>query len=70
MKVIGLMIDGFFITDMFINFVSAYEDDDKNIEFRMHKIAINYLKGWFLIDIVSNIPFQLMDQTDALSSQN
>lgn len=36
---IELAIDSLFIIDLFINFISAYEDNEKNIEFRLAKIA-------------------------------
>ncbi len=36
---IELSIDSLFIVDMIVNFLSAYEDKDKNIEFRILKIA-------------------------------
>ena len=31
-----------FFVDVIINFLSAYEDADKNIECRLSKIAISY----------------------------
>lgn len=54
---IELSIDSLFIVDMIVNFISAYEDRDKNIEFRLTKIAQGYLTSWFLFDCVSCIPF-------------
>lgn len=54
---IELSIDSLFIIDIFINFISAYEDKDRNIEFRLSRIAFVYIRSWFLIDVVSCIPF-------------
>jgi hypothetical protein len=56
-----LCVDALFITDVLVNFISAYEDREKNIEFRLHFIALNYIRSWLLIDVVSCIPFQLID---------
>ena len=36
---IELGIDSLFIIDIIVNFISAYEDSEKNIEFRITKIA-------------------------------
>ena len=57
MLYIELTIDALFITDVIANFFSAYETDDKNIEFRLSQIALSYVRSWFLLDIVSCIPF-------------
>ena len=54
---IELSIDSLFVVDILMNFISAFEDRDKNIEFRLSRIAINYLKTWFIFDVVSCIPF-------------
>ena len=50
-------VDALFIFDLIINFTSAYEDRDKNIEVRLKLIAINYIKSWFLLDVAACIPF-------------
>lgn len=50
-------IDSLFFVDLFVNFISAYETADKNIEFRFSWIAFSYIKSWFLFDVVSCIPF-------------
>jgi hypothetical protein len=43
--------------DFCFNFLMAFEDKDKKIEIRLRKIATNYIKTWFLIDLLSCIPF-------------
>lgn len=43
--------------DLIINFISAYEDRDKNIEVRLKFIALSYIKSWFFLDIAACIPF-------------
>lgn len=44
-----------------MNFLSAYETADKNVEFRLAYIAWMYLRTWFLFDVFSCIPFQYLD---------
>lgn len=45
------------MVDLVVNFISAYEDDDNNVEKSLPKIVVNYLKTWFLLDLISTIPF-------------
>ena len=53
MTIFGTILDGIFFTDIILNFFTAYEDKKVGIEVRHKKIAINYLKSWFLIDLFS-----------------
>jgi hypothetical protein len=58
-------IDTLFISDLFVNFFSAFEKKDKTIETRHAYIAVDYLKTWFFLDIMSCIPVQLMELDQA-----
>jgi len=51
------IIDFMFLIDIFITFNTEYMGENYEIETNRKKISINYLKGWFTIDIVSIIPF-------------
>jgi len=59
-----LSIDFIFIADIFLNFRTGfYEDDADGVEFVQTepcKSAKNYLKGWFTIDFLSGIPYDLL----------
>jgi hypothetical protein len=56
--VIGLIITGFFAIDLIINFNTAYEQQYTNkLIFHRSKIATNYFKFWFWVDLISTIPF-------------
>lgn len=59
--VFDTFIDTLFITDLFVNFFSAYEDKEVGVEVRHRKIILAYLKSWFLLDIVSCFPTQLLE---------
>lgn len=39
-----IAIDGIFFIDILINFISAFETTDKNVEFRLPRIAFAYLR--------------------------
>jgi hypothetical protein len=53
MTIFGTILDGIFFTDIILNFFTAYEDKKVGVEVRHKRIAINYLKSWFLIDLFS-----------------
>jgi hypothetical protein len=44
--------------DLVLNFFTAFEDKNGTREDRSGKIAVNYLKGWFVIDLASCLPIQ------------
>ncbi len=48
-----------FIADILINFRTTYLHNGEVVA-DPHKIALNYVKGWFLIDAVAAIPFDLL----------
>ena len=55
------LIDAYFITDIFINFRTTYYDDLTGHEvFSRSKIARHYLCGWFVLDLVSSVPFEVI----------
>jgi len=43
---------GFFIVDVFFNFLTAFYDEDGVLVWDRVKIAMEYVKGWFWIDII------------------
>ena len=51
-------IDVFFGVDMLLTFNTSYTESEQMKEvYNRKKIALNYLKGWFIIDFVAVIPF-------------
>ena len=56
-----IFIDSMYCLDLFMNFLMAYEDQDKKIEVRWKKIAANYLRTWFFLDFISCIPYQYFE---------
>jgi len=63
MFVINCMIDLIFLLDMILQFFTMYPKQSnfgESWEHRPRKIAVNYLKTWFLIDFISIIPFDLV----------
>jgi hypothetical protein len=56
-----LIINVVFLVDIILTFCTTYTDSFTNVEVFDHKrIAIRYLKGWFAIDLISCLPFDIM----------
>jgi hypothetical protein len=54
-------LDALFIFDLHVNFTSALELEDGEVDVRFKNIALKYIKGWFFLDIIACIPFQLLE---------
>lgn len=57
--IIDLVVDLMFIADILINFRTTYLQNGE-VVMEQKKIAINYVKGWFVIDTIAAIPFDLL----------
>lgn len=49
-----------FIIDIAINFRTTYVNKNDEVVSAPSKIALHYFRGWFLIDLVAAIPFDLL----------
>ncbi|XP_037088722.1 potassium voltage-gated channel subfamily H member 2-like [Pollicipes pollicipes] len=58
--VIDLIVDIMFIIDILINFRTTYVNKNDEVVSHPGKIAVHYFKGWFIIDVVAAIPFDLL----------
>ncbi|XP_071957297.1 voltage-gated inwardly rectifying potassium channel KCNH6-like isoform X4 [Antedon mediterranea] len=58
--IIDLIVDIMFIIDILINFRTTYVNKNDEVVSHPGKIAVHYFKGWFLIDVVAAIPFDLL----------
>ena len=55
-KIADFVMDGIFMLDIVINFMTPIEDDSGDYIINFKAIAKNYLQGWFWIDLVSCFP--------------
>ena len=55
-QVVDVVVDVFFITDIMINFRTAYHKDDGELQLDARAISINYARGWFFLDLVASLP--------------
>ncbi|XP_073979824.1 voltage-gated inwardly rectifying potassium channel KCNH6-like isoform X3 [Rhodnius prolixus] len=58
--IVDLIVDVTFIVDILINFRTTYVNQNDEVVSHPGKIAVHYLRGWFLIDLVAAIPFDLL----------
>ncbi len=56
-NITNLFIDILFIFDLIINFFKAYYNFDEQLITKSNRIFFHYIKGYFLIDIISAIPY-------------
>lgn len=59
--ILELCIDALFLIDVGINCFLSFEHKDATLEITWKGIILNYLKSWFLIDIIACIPFSLIE---------
>ena len=57
---IDVITDFLFIIDVFLNFITAIENDNGEICTDRVKIIVSYMRSWFLIDLSSSIPITLI----------
>lgn len=65
---LGYIIDIIFLVDMVLTFLTAYENKRGDMVFDRKLIIVNYVKGWFIIDLVAVFPFDLIAEAAAGSS--
>lgn len=58
--IMDLVLDFIFFIDILINFCSAYIDQDGCLVKDRRTITINYLKSWFILDVVACFPFNFI----------
>lgn len=56
--VFEVLIDCIYIVDIIVNANLAFKDSSKKIVYKHSDIIKNYLKGYFIIDLLSIIPFR------------
>uniref|UniRef100_A0A3Q3SXN8 Voltage-gated inwardly rectifying potassium channel KCNH2 n=1 Tax=Mastacembelus armatus TaxID=205130 RepID=A0A3Q3SXN8_9TELE len=64
LSVVDLIVDIMFIIDILINFRTTYVNSNDEVVSHPVRIAVHYFKGWFLIDMVAAIPFDLLIYRD------
>lgn len=58
--ILDYIVDVMFIIDIFINFRTTFVDANDFVVSDPCLVAINYMKGWFVVDLLAAIPFELL----------
>lgn len=62
-------VDANFFVDIVLWFFTSYTDKKRGVEVTNHKkIAINYIKTWFFIDVISTLPIDVIFYIDDVNS--
>ena len=59
--IVDYSFDSLFFIDVLVIFNSAYLNEEFVVIDNRKQISETYLKGWFTVDIVSSIPFGLLN---------
>ena len=61
MFTIDIFFEVVFVVDILINFRTTYIDvESGRLISQPSKVAIHYLKGWFFVDLLAALPFELL----------
>ena len=52
-SILEYFVDGIFFADLICTFFTAFYDNEHKLVTNKKLIAKNYLKGWFLIDLIA-----------------
>lgn len=58
--VVNWYVDISFIIDIFVNFLTAYYDEENKLITDNRTIARGYMRGWFVVDLITCFPFNVM----------
>jgi hypothetical protein len=53
---LNIFIEWYFVLDVILNFFTGFRTREGALDFRLSSIAKHYLRGWFLVDMMSSIP--------------
>jgi len=66
--VINNVVDSLFGLDIIICFFTSYEDENEELVYNRKIIAMNYIKSWFFIDLMSIVPVSEFLETGDFSN--
>lgn len=61
MAITDIILDFIFLLDLLISLFSSYKKSDGSYEAELSKIVSNYAKGWMIIDMISAVPYGVID---------
>ena len=71
MLVLSLIVDCMFVLDIFLNFRTTFIQPSSDVlEKDPKKLAVYYLKTWFIIDLLAAIPFDWIMHSSTNDGRN
>ena len=67
-QIVERTIDGLFITHILVNFRTALHNESSLVT-DARVIAMTYIRGWFVVDVLASFPFDLLLSTDSSGSK-
>ncbi|XP_017766583.1 PREDICTED: potassium voltage-gated channel subfamily H member 8 [Eufriesea mexicana] len=64
-----VVVEALFIIDIVLNFRTTYVSRKGEVVSNSKSIAVNYLKGWFMVDLVAALPFDFLYASDVYSGE-
>ncbi|XP_020299509.1 potassium voltage-gated channel subfamily H member 8 [Pseudomyrmex gracilis] len=64
-----VVVEALFIIDIVLNFRTTYVSRKGEVVSNSKSIAVNYVKGWFIVDLVAALPFDFLYASDVYSGE-
>ncbi|XP_011877152.1 PREDICTED: potassium voltage-gated channel subfamily H member 8 [Vollenhovia emeryi] len=64
-----VVVEVLFIIDIVLNFRTTYVSRKGEVVSNSRSIAVNYVKGWFFVDLVAALPFDFLYASDVYSGE-
>lgn len=61
MFIVDVIVWAFFVVDIPLRFLNAYENDRSRLVTNRRQIATHYMRSWFLLDLLAIVPLQFAD---------
>ncbi|XP_012534396.1 potassium voltage-gated channel subfamily H member 8 isoform X4 [Monomorium pharaonis] len=65
-----VVVEVLFIFDIVFNFRTTYVSRKGEVVSNSRSIAVNYVKGWFFVDLVAALPFDFLYASDVYSGED
>lgn len=65
-----VIVEAMFIIDIGLNFRTTYVNKKGEVVAKPKSVALNYLRGWFIVDLLAALPFDLLNAGGLYSRDN
>ncbi|KAK8764725.1 hypothetical protein V5799_032659, partial [Amblyomma americanum] len=65
-----VIVEAMFIIDIGLNFRTTFVNKKGEVVAKPKSVALNYLRGWFIVDLLAALPFDLLNAAGLYSRDN